>query len=85
MEALEQLRWECRDEVYHNVSIWEPQLGRQHGTPPHGVLSALCLSNCTGLGSCHNGQSRIQAIRTLSINPDETNEFLNLFQEFVPV
>lgn len=55
VDALEQLRWECRDQVYHNLSIWEPQLGRRHGTPPLAILSSLCLNNCTGVGSCENG------------------------------
>ncbi|CAG7830632.1 unnamed protein product [Allacma fusca] len=55
-DALEHLRWECRDQVYHNLSIWEPQLGRQYGTPPIAIMSSLCLNNCTGVGNCENGQ-----------------------------
>lgn len=62
MDALEQLRWECRDQVYHNITLWEPQLGRQHGTPPIGVLSSLCLNNCTALGSCDSGKSNLSLL-----------------------
>ncbi|ODN06591.1 Kunitz-type protease inhibitor 2 [Orchesella cincta] len=58
MDALEHLRWNCRYQVYHNLSTWEPQLGRQHGTPPLSILSSLCLNNCSDAGTCDHGTCR---------------------------
>lgn len=58
LDALEHLRWNCRYQVYHNLSTWEPQLGRQHGTPPLSILSSLCLNNCSGVGTCDHGRDK---------------------------
>ena len=55
---MEHLRWECRDQVFHNLSIWEPQLGRKYGSPPLNVLAALCVNDCSGHGECEHGHCR---------------------------
>jgi len=71
---------DCKFQVYHNLSTWEPQLGRQHGTPPLGILSSLCLNNCSDSGVCEHGmQYDSLIVSSVSIVRADDNSFFFLY------
>ncbi|CAB3381945.1 Hypothetical predicted protein [Cloeon dipterum] len=52
--ALNNLKYDCKTEIYRNLSLWEETHDGKI-VPPSDLLSSLCINNCSGTGECKNG------------------------------
>ncbi|KAF4525199.1 hypothetical protein B566_EDAN008305 [Ephemera danica] len=52
--SLNHLKYDCKTEIYRNLSLWE-QTKDGKIIPPAKILSTLCINNCSRNGICRNG------------------------------
>ena len=50
------LKQNCVTELELNVSRWEHGAESDHPRPPASIMNTLCPDDCSGHGSCLNGQ-----------------------------